>query len=207
MPAPPLFSTKTCWPHILESLSASMRATMSGGASRRNRHDDANGLGRIIKLRALRAPQSIDGRECPARRPGRPTGQSSGDGSTSEYPRSPPRWRHSIPLSRPLSPDERSRPPPPAVRSGPAAAHASAISPEHFSVAGSGPKSRATFRGHDLVRSHDLIRKVCNFSGSCSHSGFMLTVLRIGDPAHELVLEYARGLVGTDVAHRLEARL
>src|SRR5215471_7212849 len=31
VPAPPLFSTTTCWPHILESFSASMRATISVG--------------------------------------------------------------------------------------------------------------------------------------------------------------------------------
>jgi hypothetical protein len=31
LPAPGLFSMNTCWPHIAESLSASMRATVSVG--------------------------------------------------------------------------------------------------------------------------------------------------------------------------------
>jgi len=31
VPAPPLFSMTTCWPHIFESFSASMRATISVG--------------------------------------------------------------------------------------------------------------------------------------------------------------------------------
>src|SRR5262249_28834621 len=31
VPAPPLFSTTTCWPHVLESFSPSMRATISVG--------------------------------------------------------------------------------------------------------------------------------------------------------------------------------
>src|SRR5215831_16539528 len=54
LPAPALFSMNTCWPHIAESLSASMRDNIRR-TSRGDRHNDAHGFGWVAGLRRLRA--------------------------------------------------------------------------------------------------------------------------------------------------------
>src|SRR5262249_15787555 len=64
VPAPPLFSMTTCWPHILESFSASMRATISVGPPAATGTMRRTGFIREIGLlRARRAREKI-GREC-----------------------------------------------------------------------------------------------------------------------------------------------
>src|SRR5262249_6538731 len=55
LPAPGLFSMNTCWPHIAESLSASMRGTMSVGPPAATGTVMAPGLPGVAGLGRLRA--------------------------------------------------------------------------------------------------------------------------------------------------------